>query len=335
MKKWIILSISFLFVIIALSSCVTDQMYRTNISDTKICSQIELNSDNFENNSINDNQSQCAFQTHKIATASQWAQVPNAERISEPDTFNLSFIEMSENSNSLFNHEQLNALKSNLKRNSQNYVITYVHGWRHDSEIGDTDVQKFRVLLAYSRSFLNTRCVKLNRYCNASLTGVFVGWRGRTFPEPVDRKKSNAFLNGIYTILAAPTLWSRKKQSENFAKGVQPVIGEIIDGIKDELTLNTDSYIADKHLVFGHSLGGNMLATFMQPKVMAAVNDHTLGTTMKPIVGDLVVLLNPASEASKWTSFQEAIRSRSGLSKSDVWGAGSHYAEANLVDRKN
>jgi len=53
---------------------------------------------------------------------------------------------------------------------------------------------------------------------------------------------------------------------------------------------------------------------------------------MKPILGDLVVLLNPAAEANKWTDLQDAMRARAGLSQDN--NALSSTLPNGQVDRK-
>jgi hypothetical protein len=63
-------------------------------------------------------------------------------------------------------------------------------------------------------------------------------------------------------------------------------------------------------IVFGHSLGGNMLATALREMMLDRIARHIPGTTMTAPFGNLIVLLNPASEASNWTVLQRAMRER-------------------------
>ena len=51
---------------------------------------------------------------------------------------------------------QLEALNNHLKANESNYVVAYVHGWRHDASIGDGDVARLRSLCG-ARSALHRR----------------------------------------------------------------------------------------------------------------------------------------------------------------------------------
>ena len=77
----------------------------------------------------------------------------------------------------------------------------------------------------------------------------------------------------------------------------------------------------DEHLVIGQSLGGNVLAEIMRPKVEEAVENRKRNASSEdefdPILGDLVVLLNPASPADKWRDVQYAERSSVELSANE------------------
>ncbi|RJE78461.1 hypothetical protein [Paracoccus sp. JM45] len=87
-----------------------------------------------------------------------------------------------------------------------------------------------------------------------------------------------------------------------------------IDGMLD--LDNTDS-ARDKLLIYGHSLGGNTLVTAFGDVAANKARQHSIGSTMSPVAGDLVVLFNPASEAYKWNNIQRAEREAAGFS-SDV-----------------
>jgi hypothetical protein len=161
-------------------------------------------------------------------------------------------------------------------------------------------------MLGYTRSALNARCVETGNYCKAKLTGVYLSWRGRSFAESTKR---NAGFPGV--IGAVPTVWGRKAQSERLASeptSEESVAGTTLKAIDDALLLKSGDATHDKMLVIGHSFGGNMLATYLKPLAEQAVADHQPMAEMKPLLGDLVVLLNPASEAKNWTDIQWAMR---------------------------
>jgi len=60
-------------------------------------------------------------------------------------------------------------------------------------------------------------------------------------------------------------------------------------------------------IVIGHSLGGNLLMTAIKDQMIKNVMRHEPGKAFESPVGDLVVLINPASEAANWTGIQHAV----------------------------
>lgn len=268
----------------------------------------------------------CYLSKYLVPNADKWTGLPNGQRIVEPDRYTLSFVELPERKRTLPDPRQLKDLLSHLSTDEQKVVLVYVHGWRHDAEIGNGNVRRFRTMLGYTRSALNSRCIETGNYCKAKLTGVYVGWRGRSFAEST---KKEAGIPGI--IGAVPTVWGRKKQSEklarpndfNFTFNANPIspIGHVLENIQDRLDLKHGDAEYDKMLTMGHSYGGNMLASYLEPKALELITNHQekLGTTMKPLLGDMVLLLNPASEAAKWTSIQRKLREVAGVDSSNNW----------------
>lgn len=270
-----------------LAACTSHEVKRSLIGD--VCATpIELGAANAEHLDATpelDPQA-CALQFHRP---------PGAD-----DAFALSFIELNERTNELSQPEQFERLLSRLNEPGQHYVITYVHGWRHDASIGNLDVRKFRTLLSYANSFLRHRCDTHRRYCGARLTGIYLGWRGRSFAEPTDRSSN------YWAVGAAATFWSRKALSERHAGTALATLQRVAA----KLSLDPGNPQADKFLVMGHSFGGNMLATAVGPRIEAMIQSHEPGTEMLPVLGDLVLLINPAAEAYKWTDLQSVFHSR-------------------------
>lgn len=282
-------------VLFIVNSCAGHGPYR--IAD-KNCAPISLGGDNNESIYADQDSLLCSIQTHAMASAFP---VPAESKgiPADPDRFQLAFVELGNGVPEDIRQRQLDALLGSLRRGQQDYVIAFIHGWRHNAEIGDGDVRKLRALLAYARSFLNTRCVDHGRYCDARLTGVYVGWRGASFIEP-------AGSGMVGTIGAAPTFWSRKNESERLKGEIQLALRSI----SGSLDLAPGNFDADKMLVVGHSFGGNMLATAFRDELAENIANHPIGGYFSAPVGDLIVLVNPASEALNWTKLQEALASR-------------------------
>ena len=222
-------------------------------------------------------------------------------RLDRKNDYHLAYVEFGEDGRALLDRQR-EELLAHLASQRRNYVIVYVHGWRHDAALGDNDARRFRVLLSYARSFLHERCEKAGRYCHMSVTGVYVGWRGRSFVDCDQEDRGT-----LCDVAAAPTIWDRKAASDRIAK---PVTAAIKD-IEGALALRTgDPFSGDRMLVLGHSFGGNVLAKGLKESFLDKVAGHRPGRPLASPLGDLVVLFNPASEAENWTAIQRQVRER-------------------------
>ena len=318
-----------------LSACTdVTAKYRDNVSVTGRCAEPQQMTSAFRELSDKDaggrnaNPARCSLQRLEFTDRrpagerknQTWPEALAAEEVAvtDPEGFALSFVEFHDTLR-MAKPEQAEILFARLKDNRraglQNYVVTFVHGWRNDVSLRNSDVEKMRTVLAYARSALNARCVETGHYCKSALTGVFVGWRGRSFIEPV-LPWSERY--SPWVIAAAPTIWDRKQKSEELAKENSD-IPAFLKRLDDQLIKDPGNPKAEKHLIVGHSLGGNLLATYLESKAVSTVTKHSTrgGRAMKPLVGDLVVLLNPAAEASKWTAIQRAERGLADLSDRD------------------
>jgi len=177
-------------------------------------------------------------------------------------------------------------------------IVVFVHGWKHSARFDDLDVTNFRaeVLPAFARRHPGSRTV-----------GIYVGWRGASLSVP-------GLLQGI-------TFYDRKSTAEHVARGS---VRELISHLR--AIRNNQARTVSLTLI-GHSFGGlilyNAVAESLLDSLVAANNgDSSSARFAKPIV-DLVVLLNPAFEASRFEPlFQVA---KEGLSKdASSW----RYAES-------
>jgi hypothetical protein len=162
------------------------------------------------------------------------------------------------------------------------------------------------------------------------LTGVFIGWNGQKVREgPSDVTPDVGMDTGLGAIGPGLTFWDRWNVSCRLGSGKRDCVGQppkgftsplrkVLRAIERELSLRQGDPKRDKFLIFGHSMGGNMLATMLRDEAVGKVSRHSPGTEMRPLVGDLVVLLNPAARSQDWTAIQRAERERAGLGDSRV-----------------
>jgi hypothetical protein len=260
----------------------------------------------------------CMLQKHSLRAATE-TQTPTGN----PSlTYYLSFLEFKENGEPALYDEkkrpleiaQMKALLDHLvqQRNAgkQNFVFTFIHGWRHDARIGDENVKNTRLLAAYLTSFLEQRCTQKQRYCNAAVTAVYIGWRGARLNE-------NFIPPHLDDALASLTLFDRKPVSERIAPAVIAALHKI--DLTLDRTASADWYKQPRLITIGHSLGGNLLAYGLKEQMVDLVNrkddfdkpDEQKRPLSSPL-GNLVVLLNPASEAENWLAIQRAVHARVG-----------------------
>jgi hypothetical protein len=287
----------------------------------------------------------CMLQLHELHanTASATASSPPSQN-NNPLQYHLAFLEFGQdgtfpslNADGTSSvNEQLNALKTHLASqhndHKQNFVLVFIHGWRHDASIGDDNVQNTRLYAAYLTSFLNYRCKTKHRYCNATVTAVYVGWRGarvnenglkrlfRTWygeiiglpfylPDLLLGQEKGVFVG---TGLALPTLFDRKPVSERIAPSILSALQQIDDQMQG-WNAGVNRVDQERMIIFGHSLGGNILASALKERMITEIRRHQAGTIMKPPIGNLVVLINPASEAENWVALQRETRERANL----------------------
>jgi hypothetical protein len=203
---------------------------------------------------------------------------------------------------------QLDALTQHLAT-GRHYVIAFVHGWRHDARVGDANVADLRFYAAHAARFLRDRCRTDPSVCDVKVTAIYVGWRGARVDERGLIDRFGATLGGFLgNLSAAATLFDRKPVSEAIAPAAVSALRTVEAALRRPGPDGRDR--RNTFVVAGHSLGGNMLVTGLRDDLLKAVARHRFGAPLPPVLGDLVVLINPAAEATKWTAIQRAVWER-------------------------
>lgn len=183
-------------------------------------------------------------------------------------------------------------------------VVMFVHGWHHSAECCDGNVEGFRNTLSNLQ--------KLSP--NFNIVGLYIGWRGRSLPGWLD------YL----------TFWGRKGAAERigqndlkeFMARLQQVFvqyrpdarrprGSQAEALPQEAEQNFLGLVS-----IGHSFGGQVLLKSVMgtledqlqrlnsnPAYLRDAQPGTPTADRKSIVtgfGDLIVLINPAAEASQY-----------------------------------
>ncbi len=180
-------------------------------------------------------------------------------------------------------------------------VVTFVHGWHHRAKVCDNNLACFRrVLQALSEAGTQARDPR-------PVFGVYIGWRGES-------------LHGQASVL---TFYGRKRTAHRIGhEGGREVLLKLDAAYR---TLNAAIKNGMKHPVTmvtaGHSFGGALVYSAVEGALVAELRNlegpgsiHAVGKRaitcggqsvrpVRPGIGDLVVLVNPAFEASRYNYF--------------------------------
>jgi len=209
--------------------------------------------------------------------------------------FHLGFIEF-DDQGQLRDREQMNVVFDTYLpiSVSDDVILTvFVHGWHHSAAPGDSYVESFKQLLA-NVSHTEALASRQDKRAKRKILGVYIGWRGDSIVLP---------------ILKQATFWERKNTARNI--GLQGGVSEVllklhkIVHVKATIeTFNPKSHNS-KMVVLGHSFGGQVAYTALQQQIMEASFVDSIRN--KPQVnaksfGDLIVLMNPAFEALRFST---------------------------------
>lgn len=158
-------------------------------------------------------------------------------------------------------------------------LITFFHGWHHNAKgkKEDNDIVQFREVLSKAAQ----------RHQDKKVLGLYIGWRGRS----------------LFGWLDYLTFWGRKRTAHDVGElgGVTEALLELESMLKE--TKNTKS----RMVTIGHSFGGAALYSTIGHVLIEryATSRKLSSANIVDGFGDMVILLNPAFEASRYTSLFE------------------------------
>ncbi len=188
------------------------------------------------------------------------------------------------------------------------FVLLFVHGWHHSSRCCDSNVQSFRKTLAQLHDELSRNVhvgaraaySKMEKSgADFKVIGIYVGWRGRSLP---------GFLDFF-------TFWGRKSAAERVGEAdAREFIARL-----NQMYLKKRGEPERRNFLglisIGHSFGAQVLLRATAPTLEQQLIIHIApsGWLRQPTpttpagatkalqgIGDLVVLLNPATEAAAY-----------------------------------
>ncbi len=181
-------------------------------------------------------------------------------------------------------------------------VFVFVHGWKHNAAFDDDNVVSFRNFLKEAALYEEV-AQSGNR-----VVGIYAGWRGKSLDvaEPWisasfwDRKSAAQRV----AVGSIRELTAQLRAFQRHANGMQY-------GAEKKFALPNDQRV--RVYMIGHSFGGLALyAAVSQSLVNGLVSGEDIDGKNAPVerLGDMVVLINPAFEATRFQPLDRAARNR-------------------------
>lgn len=214
----------------------------------------------------------------------------------QTDEFHLGYVEFNDQGQ-LRNRQQLETLITNYNEiaSTNDVIVTiFVHGWHHSAEPGDNNVKHFKQLLGKMAQNEKNMSKALRR-AERKILGVYVGWRGDSIAIPVIKEV---------------TFWDRKDVAHEVGlQGVTEVLLRLEEIVNVKIGQETIPRPHNSRLItIGHSFGGAVVFTALQQvladRFIDSNSDKTYVDDAKGF-GDLVLLLNPAFEAMRYSTLYD------------------------------
>ncbi|HKY02090.1 MAG TPA: alpha/beta fold hydrolase [Burkholderiales bacterium] len=204
----------------------------------------------------------------------------------------LNFIEF-DDQGQLWQRKQMDDVLTRLDAAQEHLlIVVFVHGWKHSAEPGDANIETFKKVLSKLAAAEAYRA-RIGGSPARRVAGVYLGWRGSSVTFPGAKEL---------------TFWARKSTAQRVgAVGVSEVLSRI------ELVQRTKGTVLDgpnstRVAVVGHSFGGAVvytaLAHILQNRFISSAGPDGLQSAVVGF-GNLVVLINPAFEASLYAPLSD------------------------------
>jgi hypothetical protein len=230
---------------------------------------------------------------------------PTAKLRPSPDTPLIFPIRLTDDGEYVSRCELTDALLE-LRDAEAHLTVVYIHGWKHDARKDDTDLKHFGELLSALGAQQAGQAHPLR------VVGLYIAWNGETNSAPV---------------LTNLTFWGRKKAADLIAHSA--AVTKIVSAVDtiEQRRREANPTLQEVTVYVGHSFGARMLYSAVSqvfihnvarafPDTLQGRAGVNVNTPLPPNVpynsiagfGRLVLLLNPAFEASFYKPFETLIR---------------------------
>lgn len=169
-------------------------------------------------------------------------------------------------------------------------IAVFVHGWRHNAEPDDCNFTKFRDVLA---QMAEREGSQRPRGSARPVLGIYVGWRGLSM-----------FDSG-FGLLEYLTFWDRQQTGRRVSTGsVRELFGRLRLYRRRRAASSTDA--APLLIIVGHSFGGMIAYSALAQSLVEKAVEPVAAEKTRSI--DLLVLVNPAVEATRYLPVHDAVQ---------------------------
>jgi hypothetical protein len=236
--------------------------------------------------------------TNRPASAPPLGNPATSPTIEKNAGFNIGYVEL-DDQGWFWSHKQWRAVKDEITNEAAQSpdgltMIVFVHGWKNNADFDNGNVQMFRGVLTNLAATLGPRKV----------FGVYLGWRGLSaksdlLPIPLGK--------GL-------TFYHRKSVAERIGhQGAATQVFTELEMMQDEFNAQNRSPESRAELfIIGHSFGGQLvysaISQVLIERLVLASHQHDAQRVRS--LGDIVILLNPAFEASLFHNIYALANSR-------------------------
>lgn len=262
--------------LVSLSACISHQRYRT---ESGVC----ISANPLE---------ECSEHTLQVF------QSPAAG----DEKYHLGFVEF-DDQGQLWDRRQLREVigqVNTLAADQDLLMVVFAHGWKHSAQAGDSNITSFRESLR-RLSALESAISARTGTPSRAVVGIYLGWRGGSVSLP-----------GLKEL----TFWERKNTAHKVGRGGTTELLsrlELVQKTKRAQALADGKPNRTRFVVVGHSFGGALVFSAMSEILENGfVQTHGPDAVVSDTVGfaDLVVLINPAFEAARYSTLSDMANER-------------------------
>lgn len=234
----------------------------------------------------------------------------------------LGFIEF-DDQGQLWDRQQMWAVFDKLARDSASrdlLLVVFVHGWKHSAAPDDGNITTFRNVLA-QLSETEANLSEVAGVAPRQVAGIYLGWRGGSVEVPLVKELS---------------FWERKNTAQKVGHGgVTEVLARLERLKRDKQSMGAVNSRM-RLVVVGHSFGGAVVnaavSQILEKGFVDTVGPDGVQTDVAGF-GDLVVLINPAFEALRFSTLSDMAAERGRYFESQLPVAAVLTSEADYATR--